>query len=198
MKIPRRVYFLISLVAISCQPLAKSGEEASAIEGNAESKNETITVTIDGREATPEEKEAFGALGKKLLSDAIVKSVNDGVKEVLKKLDITDQIEAELFSVSFGPETSTRDELWSVYLIRAGNEIKEPRTTSILRDGKPIVRFTRATAPVERPIAVMNMTGTKDGRLTQADMFLVYGNDGKWKQYRPSERKENLRGEQER
>jgi hypothetical protein len=192
MNIPRFVCILLPLVAISCQPAERHSGTPSASKTESESEQGTITVTIDGREATPEEAEAFGALGKKLLSDAIHDAINEGFQRLLEKLDITDPIEIELFSVSFGPETSRGDELWSVYLIRPGVETKEPRTIVLLRDGKPIVRFTRVTGAAERPIAIMSVTSLRDGRLSQTETLLVH-TDGKWKQYRPSERIENVK-----
>jgi hypothetical protein len=173
------------------------GGDASTRNNNAELEDGSITVTIDGRKATPLEQEAFSHYAKMLLSDALPEILEEMANDVNKKLDIdlTDRVEADLLSVSFPskPETSTDDQMFSIYLIRPGNEIKEPRTTSLLSEGKPVVRFTRATAPVERPIAVMSMTGTKNGRITQTDMFLVYGSDKKWKLYRPTERTESLK-----
>src|SRR5262249_18340655 len=126
MNVPRLACILLPLVAVSCQPPANSGAATSPSNSKAESKDGTITVTVDGREATPEEKEAFGALAKKLLSDAVHTAINEACQEFLKKLEITDPTEAELFSVSFGPETSGGEELLSVCVIRPGNEIKEP------------------------------------------------------------------------
>ena len=67
----------------------------------------------------------------------------------------------------------------------------------LLREGKPFFRFTRATGPVERPVAFMTVTSLKDGQLAQEELFLVYGSDGKWKQFRPRERKETLKGGKE-
>jgi hypothetical protein len=198
MKIPRVLSFLILLPAISCQPSAKPSGDSAASEGKAESKKGTITVTdIDGRELPPEEQEAIGAWFKKRLSDAVVKALNEGIKDLLEELDINDPMEAELLSVKFGPEKTTGDELWSVYLIRPGGEIKEPRTIVLLRQGKPSVRFTRMSAPVERPIAVMSVTGFKDQHLAQIETCFVYGTDEKWKQYRPSEQKKRLKSDRE-
>lgn len=191
MNIPRLVCILLPIAAVSCQPPASPSAATPQTNGKSDSEKGAITVTIDGREATPEEAEAFGSLGKKLLSNAIHKAINDGFQEFLEKLDITDPIESDLFSVSLGPETSGGEELWSVYLIRPAKETNEPRTIVLSRDGKPIIRFTRASAPVERPIAIMSVTSRKDGRLSQTETFLVHS-DGKWKEYRPSERSENL------
>lgn len=192
MNITRLVCILLTLAGVSCQPPASPSTGTPQSNGKLDSSKGTITVTIDGREATPEEAEAFGALGKNLLSDAIHKAINDGLQEFLKKLDIIDPIESDLFSVSFGNETSGGDELWSVYLIRPSKETKAPRTTVLSRDGKPIIRFTRAIAPMERPLAIMTQTFTKDGHLTQRETFLVHSDD-KWKQYRPSERNESMK-----
>lgn len=192
MNFPRLVCILLPLAAISCQPSPRPDGATSPSNSQPEFRKGTITVTIDGREATLEETEVFGAMGKKLLSEAIHKVINETSTELLKKLDIADPIETDLFSVSFGPETSGGDELWCVYLIRPAKEIKEPRTIVLLRDGKPIIRFTRATAPVERPLAIMSLTSTNGGSLSQTETFLVHI-DGKWKQYRPSECKESLK-----
>jgi hypothetical protein len=192
MNIRRLVCILLPLAAVSCQPPASPSAPTLPSNGKSDPKKETIRVTIDGREATPAEAEAFGALGRKLVSDAIHKAPNEGAQELLKKLDISDPMETELLSVSFGPETSGGDGLWSVHLIRPAKETKEPRTIVLTRGGKPIIRFTRATAPVERPVAIMTLTVTKDGHPTQTETFLVHS-DGKWKQYRPSERSESLK-----
>jgi hypothetical protein len=193
MSIPRLICTLLLLASISCQPSDKSGERSSPSHSQNEAKRGAITVTVDGREGSPEDVQAFGAWGKKVLSDAVHKAINDRCKEAVKKLDITDPLEVALLSVSFKPGTWTGDELWSVYLVRPGNETKAPRTIVLLREGRPIVRFTRATAPVERPIAVMSAIGIKDGRLAQVELFLIYGSDEKWKPYRPSERTESLK-----
>jgi hypothetical protein len=186
------VCITLCLAAISCEPRARPTGESPPTKGQSESEKETMTVTIDGRDATPVEKAAFGAWTKKLLSDAIHKAINKGIEDFFQKLEINDPIEMELFSVPFGRETSEGDLLWSVYLIRPGKEVLEPRTTTIMRDGKPVIRFTRAIAPVERPVAIMSLTCTNEGRLSQIDAFLDYV-DGKWKQYRPSERIESLK-----
>jgi hypothetical protein len=192
MNIRRLVCILLPLAAVACQLPGNPSAPTPPGNDKSDSKKGTITVTIDGREARPKEAEALGALGTKLLSDAIQKAINEGVQELLKKLDVGDPIETDLFSAPFGPETSGGNELWSVYLMRPGKETKEPCTIVLSRDGKPVIRFTRATAPVERPVAIMTLTFTKNGHLTQRETFLVYSN-GKWKQYRASERSEELK-----
>src|SRR5260221_14239108 len=184
MRIARLAFILLVVTAISCEPSTKpqGALQPAPTEPEAKTETETMKVTINGREATPEEKEAFGEMFKKSFADAFAKAVNE---EMHKKLEITDPMEVQLFSGAFGPERLSDNELYSVYLIQPGTEIKEPRTIVLLTKEKPILRFTRATGPVERPVAIRSVTGTKDGRLLQADVYLVYGPDGKWKQYRP-------------
>ncbi len=221
MKVLHFVGILLALATISCQRSAQPTETTSPIDNKSgamdarlqppvaretcspsnnkcRAKDGTITVTIDGREATPEEQEVFSALGRKLLSDAVHKALNKVCQEIFKKLDITDPIEAKLFSGSFGPfgpETGKGDQLWSVHMIRSGKEDKDPHTIVLYSDGKPCLRFTRSAGPVERPVAIMSVTTLKDGSLAQAEMVLVYGSDGNWKQHRPRERKESLSGD---
>src|SRR5262245_1277053 len=127
MNILRLVCVLLPLAAVSCQPPASPRAPTAPSNGKSDSRKGTIAVTIDGRDATPEETEAFVALTKKLLSDAIGKAINEASQELLKKLDVADPIDIDLFSISFGPETSDGNELWTVYLIRPAKEIKEPR-----------------------------------------------------------------------
>src|SRR5215471_14162526 len=104
MKLSRVLYILIPLAAISCHSSSDATVNPPRIEEKAQSEQGTVAVTIDGKDATPEEQEAFTALAKKLLSDAIAKTVNEGVKELLEKLEITDPIEADLLGVPFGQE----------------------------------------------------------------------------------------------
>jgi hypothetical protein len=195
----RYIWIVIPFTAISCGPSANPEAAPPASESEAEAKGGSFTVTIDGREATPEEQEAFHASTRQLLSDAIVKTVNEFSRQFVEKLEINDPIEKELIPVlnAFGPNTTNTAELWSVDLIRPQKECKEPNTIVLLREGKPFFRFTRATGPGERPVAFMTVTSLKDGQLAQEELFLVYGSDGKWKQFRPRERKETLKGGKE-
>jgi hypothetical protein len=148
------------------------------------------------------EQKALGAFAEKLFTDALNNALKEGREKLLKKLEITDPMEAALFSGSLVPEPSNSDEklgevvLWSVYLVQPGKETKEPRTIALLLEGKPFIRFTRTTAPVDSPMAVMSMTGTMDGRLTQSEILLIYTRDRKWKKFPSSERKANLRDDE--
>jgi hypothetical protein len=188
----RLACLLIPLVAVSCHCASSPTVKPSPSNEKSGSQKGTITVTIDGREATPEEAEAFGTFGKQLLSDAVAKAANKWWQELRQKLDINDPIETELLAEWLRSDPSGGDVLSAVYVIRPAKETKVPRTIVLLRDGKPIVRYTRARAPVEHPVAIITQTFTKDGHLTQSESFLVYG-DGKWKQYRSSEHSESIK-----
>lgn len=155
------------------------------------SENETITVKINGRDATPHEARAFKDFGRKLLSDALPKAIDEAFNEFQRKLDISDPIEADLLSESFVQEKWDGDSLRSVFLIRPAPDTTEPRSIVVSSAGKPIFRFTRAAAPIERPLAIVTLTFKKDGHLAQMEKFLVHI-DGKWTQYRPSESNESI------
>jgi hypothetical protein len=188
----RFLCILVLLAAISCQPLAKPETVPSPNDSTAKAVNGKITVIVDGREATPEEQEVFGALGKHLLSEAVARTVNEAQEQAFKKLDIIDPVETALFGASCGTRTFNGNELLSIHVIRPGKEGNEPQTIVLYRDGKSFVRFTRSSAAVARPVAVMTVTSLKDGRFDQEEWLLVYGSDDKWKQYHAHERAENM------
>jgi hypothetical protein len=185
------VCLVVALVlALGSWAGTNSGDSAApAAKEKAPPADGTFSVTIDGREATPVEREAFRAFFSHAFTEAIYKSY----QEALQKLDITEPMEKELLGVSFGPDQPSGNGTMSIWLIRPGKNIEAPRTTVLGNDDRLVFRFTRVVAPVERPLAIMTFTGTKDGRPTRAERFLVYGTDGKWKPYRPSERTVTLK-----
>lgn len=177
----RLVCFLMPVSFVSCEPAAKPATAISPIDGKSDSANGTVTVSIDGCEAAPKEEEALKQLAKSMVSDAIHDAINEVVQEMVKKLDISDPIETDLFSEVFGTDIPGSDALISVCLIRPASEAKEPRTIVLSREGKSFIRYTRAAAPVERPLEIMNIACMKDGHITQAEKILDYI-DGTWKQ----------------
>jgi hypothetical protein len=66
-------------------------------------------------------------------------------------------------------------------LIRSG-PADQPAETIEVTDDRPVtIRFTRAYAAVERPVAVAILTWVRAGRLQQRERFLVYGADEEWR-----------------
>jgi hypothetical protein len=162
MRIFRCLSLMLLLSGVSCHSATSPSTAPPPRDSGSESKKGTISVTIDGREATPEEEAAFGAFAEDLLSKAVHKAVNNEAQEILRKrLEITDSIETDLLSVLVTAKNLSKDELRSVHLIRPAKEIKEPRTIVLSFSGKHLIRFTRATAPVEHPVAIITQTFAK-------------------------------------
>jgi hypothetical protein len=192
---------ILTFTAISCQPSPKSEQGAMPSTEQSQSKNGTNTVIVDGRQATPLEQQAFESVARELFSDILNDALKKWRAQLLNQLEITDPMEAAHFTGPVDVKELESDKQWdgellswSVYLIRPGKEIKEARTITLLHKGKPFIRFTRTTEAIERPIAVMAVTGTnKDGGVYQTDFLLVYGHDCKWKQYPASNREEDLK-----
>lgn len=172
---------------ISTRPASAAAENRSC-----ETRDDpTITVEIDGKAATPAEKEAFGALAKQLFSDAIGKAMQKSLVEMCRKLGIEDDVEGGLLSAlpKVG-EAGPADALNSIYLIRPGKGSEPPQTIVLVVKDKPFIRLTRANAPVERPVAIVTVTTVKDGQPSISEWFLVHEADGKWKKQRASSRTE--------
>jgi hypothetical protein len=203
---------LVNLLASAALVRSTGAEEPGALhhgvpdvaKGLPESKPDSVpgsrpqdlaqgTITIEGKGLPPEVKEVIAAHVKRLLSEAIGQAVREGWKEVLQKLKLADEIETKLFSQEFelgGPDGE--EEVWAISLIKPAEEVRKPELTVLNRDGKPLFRFTRAFAPVDSPIAIVNWTRVIDGRPVQSELLLVYEKDGKWKQHPASERTEHL------
>lgn len=82
---------------------------------------------------------------------------------------------------------------FSIYLLRPRNAPAEPVSTLIVgRDDAPFLRFTRAHAPIERPLAILAAYRPVKGKLSHFEQTLVYGPDGKWIPLPTKERREKL------
>jgi hypothetical protein len=200
---------LLASVALDCSmgnedPGALHDGVPDVTKGVPESKPDSVpgsrrqdpaqgTITVEGKGLPPEVKEAIAARVERLLTEAVDQAIREGWKEVCQKLKLADEIETSLFSQEFelgGPDGE--NEVWSIYLIKPAKEARQPELTILKRDGKPVLRFTRAFAPMDRPVAIVTWTRVIDGRPVQSELMLVYEKDGKWKQHRGTERTEHL------
>jgi len=147
------------------------------------------TITVGGENLSPWEKQALAEAFRKIISDAIHEVVNKGVEKLFRELRITDEMEVKLLAAADcrpGPNAVPEPDpdgplVWSVHLIRSG-PADQPAETIEVTDDRPVtIRFTRAYAAVERPVAVAILTWVRAGRLQQRERFLVYGADEEWR-----------------
>src|SRR5262249_27513688 len=150
-------------------------------------------ITVEGVDWPPEVKEAIAAWMKRLLAEAVIEVARDGWKEVSQKLKIADEMEAKLLARAELDWPDGEEVVGSIYLIRPAKEVRNPECIVLKIDGKPFLRFTRAAAPVDRPVALVSSTAVVDGRPVQSEALLVYEKAGEWKQQRAGERTENLK-----
>jgi len=155
------------------------------------SQQGSIRVKVDGRDATPEEKEAFGALLTHLFSQAINQAVKQSMDEASERLHL-DDIEKKLIFGQHMFEPAKGGTI-SVYLVRPGKPLEKPQLTVLTLKDKPFLRFARTIGPVHQPIAVVTRTALVNGQLSISELFLVYDPDGEWKQQDASKRIESLR-----
>lgn len=160
-------------------------------EGPKAPAKETFRAEAEG--LSPEQNKALAEAIRpafaELINKAVAKAVNQGAAELQWKLRIADDVERKLLSYTMGswrdagpePDSDPDSPLAiSIHLIRPGKVDQAPETLEADFEQPMMVRFTRATAPVERPVAVAAMTGTHAGRLWQRELFLAYGADNEW------------------
>jgi hypothetical protein len=152
------------------------------------------TITVEGDGLTPQEKQALAAGFKQLLSEAIIKGMQERMTEMSRKLGIADKVEADLLSAlpEVGEEAKQMEGLISIYLIRSGKPTDGPHTTVLAVDGKPLIRLTRALAAVEQPVALFTVTAVVNGQPSVSEWILIHQADGQWMKQQPSSRTENL------
>jgi hypothetical protein len=73
----------------------------------------------------------------------------------------------------------------SIHLVRPGNPDRVPETIEATFGETVDIRFTRATAAVERSFAIATMTGINAGRFWQREQFFTYGPDNEWHVVKP-------------
>jgi hypothetical protein len=151
-------------------------------EGNSPEQNQALT-------------EAIRPVIKELINKAVANAVNQGLDELQRKLRIADDVERKLLFLTLGrwpeggPELTLDSEsplAISIHLIRPGKADQDPETLDAAIGESGTIRFTRVTAPVERPVAVATMTGTHAGRLWQRELFLAHGADNEWHAAKPT------------
>jgi hypothetical protein len=145
-----------------------------------------ITVEADG--LPPEAKQALADHFRKVLAEAFAEVIQKGMEEVQRKLRIADDLERKLWAAADcrdrleGEPQPDLDEswVWAVHLIRPGPPDRPAETIDVTGDKPMTLRWTRAFASVERPLAVVTFTWTHGGRLRQREKVLVYGPDNEW------------------
>jgi hypothetical protein len=189
----------VGLVVYSCLPSdspAPTGElpgepapppavaaPARALEG---------TITVEGEGLSPREKQVLAEGFRKHLSKAVHEAIKQAVEDLLRKLRITDDLERKLLAAADcrpGPDAGPEPDpdgpiVWSIHLIRPGRADRPPETVEAIGEVMTL-RLTRASAAVERPVAVATLTWVQAGRLRQRERFLVYGPDGEWRVAEP-------------
>ena len=74
-------------------------------------------------------------------------------------------------------------------IMRMGYGADEIYTRSALRS---LQLWQELFARVDRPLAIMTLTGVSNGRLVEKEQILSYGADGVWSRERPKKLAENL------
>jgi len=161
------------------------GEPALRPAGAVPAQSGEGTITVEGENLSPWEKQALGEAFRKIISDAIHEAVNKGVEDLYRELRITDELEKSLLAAANcwpdqGPDPDGPLVL-SVLLIRPGSADQPPETIEVSGNQPMTLRFTRVLASVERPVAVATLTWMRAGRLEQRERFLVYGADEEWR-----------------
>jgi hypothetical protein len=175
-------------------PEAPAVDPSKSKPQEGERKQGSVRVTIDGKDATPEEEAVWAAILNELLCQAIKEAVQQGMEEVCKKLNISDDMERKLIFRAFQMEGQGDGEgTLSVYLIRPGKAFEMPQLIVLTADGKPFVRLTRVIGQVHRPLALVTGSWLVEGRPSFSEMFLVYDETGEWKQQVSSKRTDDLK-----
>jgi hypothetical protein len=155
----------------------------------ADSAPASGTLVIEGEGLSLAQKQAVAADFRKLLSKAVHNSINKGWADLERKLRIAVDLERKLLATLFnpGPEPDMDSPaVWSVHLVRPGPAGRPPDTVEVTFERPISLRFTRVSAPVERPVAVTTLTWVQAGQLRQRERFLVYETDGEWREAGPS------------
>jgi hypothetical protein len=145
------------------------------------------TITVEAAGLTAEEKRMFADAFKDLLTKAIGEVIQEGIDRAIRELELSDEAELKLLgALPKVGEGAAIDDIMSVYLIRPGKTVAQPRQVIFQKDGKPWLRFTRTTGPVERHIAIVSSSAVVDGKLTIVEWIMVYDPDGDWKKKQPT------------
>jgi hypothetical protein len=173
--------FLLAFGFLSCS--GRTPEPARPTDG----------LTVEGEGLTAEQKRAFVPAAKQLLTEAVSRAVAEGVDDVVRKLNLADEVERRLLAGVYDWGSPDQDgDIFTVHLLRPGPADRPAETVELSRDGRPVIRFTRVSAPVERPVAAMTRSRVDGGRLTQVDLWLTFGQDGAWHASRSVETKQTL------
>ena len=151
------------------------------------------TIRVEAEGLSPEEKQALGEFFHKLIEEALVQAISRSLEEMFRKLRIADEMEAKLLGAAHnrGPDDVPDGPfVWAIHLIRPGDATRTPETAEVSRDGRMTIRFIRAFAAVDRPLAVMTLTHTAVERVIQRELFLTYGPNGEWRVSEPVEKRD--------
>jgi hypothetical protein len=130
---------------------------------------------------------------KHLLTEALSKSVNDGIKELNQKLNVTDEVEKQLLNGAYDwGSPNQQNDIWNIFLLRSSKTKLPPETIEVSTQGRPFIRLTRIFTDVERPTAIMTRSRISGGYPTQSELFLVYDQSKGWQVSRPSVKKESM------
>lgn len=170
----------------------EEGIETALTAGDSKDTDQKGTVTVDGKDVTPEEKELLTNMAKELFSKALGEATKKVFSEILQKLDISSEEELTLlYALPEVEEAELVDGPMSIYLIKPGKFSDGSQTIVWAVEGEPFIRLTRASGPVNRPVAIITVTGVLNGQPVISEWVLVYNKDGKWANQRPSKRTEN-------
>jgi hypothetical protein len=169
-------------------PVAEDSIEHSPLPADRQGQSSRTAKAVSGDDRSPSEKQGLPLPFRKVVEDAIYKAVENGVKDILQKLRITDDFERKLLVAADwrpapGAEPTpdpTGPYILAVLLLRPGSVAVPAETVDASGEGGRVIRWTRAFGPVERPVAVATLTLAEAGRLSQREKMLVYGTDQEW------------------
>jgi hypothetical protein len=153
----------------------------------------TGTIRVEGEGLSPEAKQALGEFFHELIEEALVQAIDRSLEEMFRKLRIADEMEAKLLGTAhnWGPDDVPDGPfVLAIHLVRPGDAARLPETVGLTGEGGKTIRFTRAIAAVDRPLAVMTVTHIAGERVIQRELFLTYGPDGEWRVSRPVEQRD--------
>ena len=181
----------LALFTVSCRPSAPpTPTETPSDRGLPDAK---MGITVEAEGLPPEAKGVIADAIKNILSDAIHLGIQENVAKLYEQLKISDDVERRLLGGRY--EWGSPDEAndtWGIFLIRPGDAPRVLETIELLEDGRPVLRFTRTFARVEKPIAIMTRSRVAKGRVSQVELLLTYGTDGKWEVARPTVKQDRL------
>jgi hypothetical protein len=152
-------------------------------------------LTVEAEGLTLWQKQALGEGFRKLISDAIHEAISKSAEDLYRKLGIADDMESKLVGAvnTWDPQPKPDGPfVLAFYLIRPGKSDQAPATVEVTAGEGYTIQYTRAFAAVDRPLAVMTLTNSNSGRLTQREQFLVYGPDNEWRATPPKRTTETL------